>query len=310
MDPGDTGKGISPGLVILDRNGSEINGRTLELKGGEMSFLTALYNGKRTGETEWKSDSKLVTVKNGMITAKEVAKETAAVISTTVKVTDPDSGIIRGVVSQRVRVIVKPVEVEDPVSNDKSHNLKIKRLLKLTSSKEKAELKVSVSPKEEDDISRVRIVDLRSSNENVVSIDRVSGITVKGKKGEASALLSVKSPGTAYITVKTSSGVSGFNTRICRVTVKSPAKDLTVKSGSLSVSEDRIIMKKGGSGTVDVSLFPEFSTDLDKLKISGKGGITVKNGVIYARKAAGGSRPATLTVKCGRVKKTVRVEVY
>ncbi len=67
-------------------------------------------------------------------------------------------------------------------------------------------------------------------------------------------------------------------------------------------------LRKGEKGTVEVVLSPEFSTDLSKVKIKAGGGITVKNGVIFAKKITK-NKPAKLTVSCGKLKQVIEVTV-
>ena len=54
---------------------------------------------------------------------------------------------------------------------------------------------------------------------------------------------------------------------------------------------------------------PEQNTDGGKLSWKGSGGITVKNGVIYAGKVTKPNKPATLTISCGKTKGKITVVV-
>ncbi|MCR4586210.1 MAG: hypothetical protein K5686_10860 [Lachnospiraceae bacterium] len=82
-----------------------------------------------------------------------------------------------------------------------------------------------------------------------------------------------------------------------------------MKSGTLTVADKKSTMRKGEKGTVEVMLNPEFSTDLGKLKITGSGGISIKNGIIYAKKITKSGKPAKITVRCGKLKETIEVTV-
>ena len=140
-----------------------------------------------------------------------------------------------------------------------------------------------------------------------------SGDTADTVPKRAAAIGSVKicapeagKAGTAYIIVKTySPGSSEPNVKRCKVSVTKPASAIVVKSGTLNVSYKKIEMRKGQNGTIEVSLDPAFSTDAGKLKLSGSGGVKLKNGIIYAVKAKDGK----ITVKCGKLKEVITVTV-
>ena len=97
------------------------------------------------------------------------------------------------------------------------------------------------------------------------------------------------------------------------MTVTSPVSSVAINSGTFTVKESgtekSITVQKGESGVVEIVTDPYFSTDMGKLKLTGSGGITVKNGVIYATKVTKTGKPAKLTVKCGKKTETVNVKV-
>ena len=68
-------------------------------------------------------------------------------------------------------------------------------------------------------------------------------------------------------------------------------------------------MRKGTNGTVKAVLVPEYSTDALSVKLSGTGGVTVKKGIIYAKRVTKPGKPAKVTVKCGKLKYVVEVTV-
>ena len=298
-------------IIVRDMNEAEVSG--LEMKSGEQTFLTVSfdpYDSTDPRNITWKSNNKKVTVKNGIITAKETTQEVNAEISVSVKVTDPK--VADGIIKKTVKVHVTPVVIEKPASADKTYTLSLKKkTLKMvtTEGKDSFDLGITVSPKNNSDISGVKILSVTSSNPNVVvSENAAEALSANGKKLESKVKLKAVGAGTAYIYVTTVSADGKENLQRCKVTVTSPVTAIAVKSGSLEVNENKITMRKGKKGTVEVSLTPEFSTDLGKLKISGSGGITVKNGVISAKKITK-SKPAKLTVKCGKLKQVIEVTV-
>lgn len=299
-------------IIIRDITESEVTGKTLEMKGGEQAFLTVSfepYDSTDPRNINWKSDNKKITVKNGMVTVKEVTQEETATITATVNATDEATGKVNKTIVRSVKVHATPVVVEKPASQDKSHILKIKKSLKMTAvaGKDTAGLTINIAAKGSNDIADIKILSVESSNNDVVSVNRINGIVTEKNKGSATVDLSAKSAGTAYIIVKTTSGDSSTeNVQRCKVTVSAPATAITVKSGTLTVTDKKITMRKGEKGTVEVVLTPEFSTDLGKLKISGSKGITVKKGIIYAKKITTSGK---ITVKCGKLKETISVTV-
>ncbi|MCR4586223.1 MAG: hypothetical protein K5686_10925 [Lachnospiraceae bacterium] len=122
--------------------------------------------------------------------------------------------------------------------------------------------------------------------------------------------LTAHNAGTAYVIVKSmTDGSDKVNVARCKITVSSPAKSIAVKSGTIEVNDSKAVMRKGEKGTVEVVLDPEFSTDLAKVKITASGGLTVKKGVIYAKKVTKEGKPAKITVKCGKLKQIITVTV-
>ncbi|MCR5118627.1 MAG: hypothetical protein K6B44_03270, partial [Lachnospiraceae bacterium] len=303
-------------IVLRDSTGAEVSEKTLEMKGGEIEFLSvsfAPYDSTDPRGVKWTSDNKKVTVANGMITAKEVTESVTATISATVKVTDPATGKADKDLVSKVKVNVTPITVAKAEAPEKGHSLSLsKKSMKLTTleGKNTADLGITLTAKKDTDITTVKILSVESSNPDVVAADAPAQICVNGKKGITTVKLTAKNAGTAYVVVKSIAGDSDkVNVKRCKITVSSPAKSIAVKSGSIEVNDNKAVMRKGEKGTVEVVLNPEFSTDLAKVKISGSGGITVKKGVIYAKKITKDGKPAKLTVKCGKLKETIEVTV-
>lgn len=313
---------------MLDANGG--SAQTIEMKAGEQTFVSVLftpYDSTDPRAVTWKSDNKNVQVKNGVITAKEVKEVTNAVITASVKVTDPATWKVKKEpVTKTVNVRVVPVNIPKASSADKTHTLALKKKsLKMvtTAGGNTAELLINVTSKDKKLSMKggdFNITSVASTNPGVVAVG-VTGDLIpdpkdkSDKKGTAAVNLTAKSPGTAYIIVVSKSSNSGEkeNLQVCKVTVTSPVSSVAINSGTFTVKESgtekSITVQKGESGVVEIVTDPYFSTDMGKLKLTGSGGITVKNGVIYATKVTKTGKPAKLTVKCGKKTETVNVKV-
>ena len=142
-----------------------------------------------------------------------------------------------------------------------------------------------------------------SLNPDMVSVETTSlEPDATGKKYAATATLTAKAPGTTYICLKTWTGASdseSVNIKRCKVTVTSPAESITTDAGK------SITLRQGAYQYVDVSVTPALSTDGGKIKWSASGGVTVKNGLVYAKKKT--NKQSYVTVKCG--KKTEKILV-
>lgn len=72
-------------------------------------------------------------------------------------------------------------------------------------------------------------------------------------------------------------------------------------------------MKQGSYDRLYYATDPTDTTDIGKIRWSAKGGVTVKNGVIFAnkvsKKKAGSVIPATVTIKCGKQSHTIKIIV-
>ncbi|MCR5120204.1 MAG: hypothetical protein K6B44_11380, partial [Lachnospiraceae bacterium] len=303
-------------VSIKDMSGADVSGQTIDMKGGEQSFLSvsfAPYDSTDPRDVSWKSDNKAVSVKAGMLTAKEVKEAVTATITATVKATDPVTGKVSKEIVGSVKVKLTPVVVAAPAALDKGHSLSLKKSkVKLTTldGGNTAALGITLTAKKDTDISTVKILSVESSNTDVVTVDAPADPVINGKKAALSVKLTTKAAGTAYVVIKSTAGEGDkVNVKRCKVTVLAPAKSISVKSGTLKVTDKKITMRKGEKGTVEAELNPRFSTDLGKIKISASGGVTIKKGVIYAKKITKTGKPAKITVKCGKLKETIEVTV-
>jgi hypothetical protein len=252
-----------------------------------------------------------------VLTAADVSEATEVKITATVKQTDPESGRTKDL-TKTVTVKIAPDNKAATSKADNSHTLSTKKSLAMNLSdpaRKELDLKFTVSPKGGKKYNEIKIVEISSTNENIVSINNAGAIELaaEGNKGKGSGKISLKgiAPGTAYVIIKTSGSETGaVNVQRCKVTVTSPATEINVKSGTLKINSSgdtkTIEMRKGESGTIEVDLTPENTTDHGKWKITGSKGVTVKNGIIIAKKV---TENAVLTVKCGKLKQTIKVKI-
>ncbi len=310
-------------ISITDENGAEVEDSTISLYSGEQAQYTVNfdpYDSNDPRQVAWKSDNKKVSVQNGIVTAKNVKEETEAKITATVKATDTSTGKVNKKIERSFTIKVLPVELQKASAADKSHTLALKKKsIKMITNQDKdtAELIINLTAKGRgltcDDLE---ITDVSSSNEEIVEVTELSeieAVNAKGTKGKATATLSAKRAGTAYIVVKSSGSDEKENVKLCKITVKTPAESISAESGTLELSESdsqkTLTMRKGSCGTINAVLSPAYSTDIGKVKIKAKGGVSIKKGVIYANKITKSNKPATITLQCGKLKDVVKVTV-
>ncbi|MCR5177458.1 MAG: hypothetical protein K6C95_00575, partial [Lachnospiraceae bacterium] len=307
-------------LYIINEDNEDVTGGEMSIAGGQQAFLTVLFNPYDSTDPRnvtWKSDNKKITVKKGLVTAKEVTEETTAVITAVVKATDPSNGS-KIKISRTVTIKAIPAVPEKAVTNDKSHGLTVtkKKSMVTTENNNIKEITVKITGKKNTTGDEFEILSIASTNEDVVEAGVPEAPVVSGKGQTCKLPLTAKHPGTAYIVVKSRAKASEdgkVNIRRCKVTVKSPVQAVHVEDGTLDVEQNgtkkTITMRKGTKGTVEVVLDPEYSTDLGNIKIKATGGITYKNGIITAGKVTKAGKPAKLKVTCGKKKETVYVTV-
>ena len=112
-----------------------------------------------------------------------------------------------------------------------------------------------------------------------------------------------------------------YNLRTVKITVKSSSPKIVLvkdsegllprdeNTGDVVIDEATnsvtMTMRPGSYDRFIVDLKPyvtAYSTDATKLSWSASGGVTVKNGVVFAKKATKEGKPAKLTVKCAKSK--------
>lgn len=126
----------------------------------------------------------------------------------------------------------------------------------------------------------------KSSNKKIFTVDKNGKITAKNKSGTAKLTVTLASGKKAKATVKVQKG--------------------TVKTTKLTVNTSSLMLQKGGSYTLKTSKSPLTSQQKITYSSSNKKVATVSSkGVITAKKKG----KATITVKSGSKKKTVKVQV-
>ena len=130
-----------------------------------------------------------------------------------------------------------------------------------------------------------KIKSYKSSNTKIATVS---------KKGKIKA----KKTGTVKITVTTKKGA--------KATIKIKVQKKPVKTKKITVDKKKLTLKKGKSYTLTVTKSPVTTLEKVSFKTSNKKVATVnKKGKIVAKKKG----KATITVKCGTKKKTVKVTV-
>ncbi|MBQ9437255.1 MAG: Ig-like domain-containing protein, partial [Lachnospiraceae bacterium] len=286
---------------------------TLEMQVGEVQRL-AFSPGYATGNEKviWTSlDKKVAAVKDGIVTAKKAGK-------TLIRVTVKDK---KTEFSSECYLTVNDISVPKAATGDKKVKLSLS----------KSSLKAQVG----DDLSLNGILSgsglqdasvlFSVSNPNLIEEDAANGEAegkAQGKKVVFSSTFRAIAPGTAYIIVQSSRPdvFDASNFKLCKVTITAPAKELNVfaeGAGHFSGKEEErvYVLKKDSYAFMTAQVNPELSTDA-KLAWQAKGGaVSVKNGVVFAKKVSkkdkktGEYVPDVITVKCGKAAATMRVVV-
>ncbi|MBO4902287.1 MAG: hypothetical protein J5518_05790 [Lachnospiraceae bacterium] len=303
-----------------------------------------IYDRDKNGNIKFKKDNRFVTVKNGVLTAKEAIEPNynPILVAATVKQTviDPVTGKTKSVdLTSMVPVYVHPIVADKPSNKeDKTHTLSLKKQsvsMVTTEGNNTFDLELTVSSKQKADaVDENYIIECESLNANVAGVENLTDLVntdTKGKKGAATIRIKANNPGYTYIIVKSrNKGQLYANIQRCKVTVTRPATAVTAVSGTLKIgsgpikvynrktrqyddSEDVKIltMRKGSCGTIEAMITPYDSTDLKNVKISASGGVKIKNGVLYATsltKPEKGSY-AKVTITCGKLKDIVYITV-
>lgn len=258
------------------------------------------------------SDPKAVSVRKGLVTAKK-ATDTPVSITVTVK---RDNSIVR---TEVMKLTVADDNKPGNVKKDKGASLfSSKSSIKIAAGET---LSLTIGAKGSDYKNENRVLRAYTSRAKLVSLTESSALTDDGKKS-LSKTLTVKglAPGTSWIAIETFdrnlyTEKEEMNRKLIKVTVTAPAKSIGITGDSKGLlSDGSLILREGDSDVLRSLLNPLDCTEVSKLKwkVSGKG-VTVKNGVVTAKKASavknGALVPATVTVSCGAQKAEVRVFV-
>ena len=328
--------------ILMDGEPTESFGMNV----GEQTALTAAVyplssTDQVTGVT-WKvvkdkNNKNVISVKKGLVTAKKAG---TARLQAVIKVKPAGAKKAITLPAAQCTITVKAGENDKPRSrqNDKSY--------KLSLSKSSIKIDGTASPMKELTISLASLkkpltveqlisgneITAESTNLNVVEVEELGELAKdsKGKTARADLKIMAIGPGTAYIIVKSKQDEKQENIRVCRITVTTPVKEikLTGDSAELFPGEPAfpgvsgsgtdavtITMKQGSYDRLYYDIDPSNTTDIGKISWSAKGGVTVKNGVIYAKsisktdKKTGSIKPAEVTLKCGKIKHTIKVIV-
>lgn len=302
------------------------------------------YDRDKNGRIKFKKDSRFVTVKNGVLTAKEVLEPNMnpILVAATVKQTviDPVTGKTKSAdLTSMVPVYVHPIVADKPSNKeDMTHTLSLKKQsvsMVTTEGSNTFDLGLSLSSKQKTDaVGENYIIECESLNPNVASVENLTDLVAtdtKGKKGAATIRIRANNPGFTYIIVRSRNKDQPYaNIQRCKVTVSRPATVVTAVSGTLKIKSGPIqvynkktrqyedsenvkilTMRKGSCGTLEALVTPYDASNLNSVKITASGGVKIKNGVIYATtltKPEKGSY-AKVTVSCGKLKDTVYITV-
>jgi len=316
-------KSYTKDIAILVNTKENITDTEYNMDSGTQSYFNVTFVPADTTDSLsviWKSSNKkAVTVNNGLITAKEVKQKTSSNITATVNYTNPDTGKTLKL-TKTVKVTVNPVIVPGNKAGDKACTLLLKKssvkLLRNVSGKDTYILGITLSPKKSVNISD-KVVSYTSTNPNILKVEEASETTLDSKgKGQSKVKLTALGNGTAYVLVTSTdkNDSSKMNIKKCKVIITNPAESILIADDSAgllsgSVGSQTITMRVGTYDTLTACVIPTDSTDSGKIKWSANGGITVKNGMIYAKTITKSSKPAKVTVKCGKIKTTVSIVI-
>ena len=276
-----------------------------------MELLSVIFDPIGTTDPRnvtWKtSNKKVATVAGGLVTAKYVNEAQTVDITASVKVTDPATGkTSKTPVTKKVSILVEPNEPDALPTQTKDKKLPIafkKNSVKMltTEGSNTYDLEITCTPKKDAKVYRL----VGSCNNNIAEVKSVTQFTKTKKNYVATVTLIAKAPGTTYIYYTLNEGnafdFDHANIKRCKVTVTSPAESITTDAG------EGITLRQGAYQFVDASVVPALSTDGGKIKWSASGGVTVKNGLVYAKKKT--NKESYVTVKCGKQTKKIPVTI-
>lgn len=293
----------------------------LELNSGEQELIDLMlvpYDSVTEMKVKWKSDDKKVaTVKNGLITAKMTDKGHTTVTAT-VQVRPYGQKKWTKLEPAKIVVRVKKIAVPKKSKLDKSYKISLKKTQNLDLNADKLKKKNVVSCNTiQARLSRIvgedeKTFEWTSTNEDIVKITAQKikpEPAAKGKKSILTADIQATGIGTAYVVLTGSdkNDPTKKNVAVMKVVVKATAPDLYFTQDSLGLMSDGCRSLEIKKGSYDKLFYTATTGNVDrgynvtqKITVKGSGGVTMNNGVMYARKATKPGKPAKVTIKCGK----------
>lgn len=291
----------------------------LELFTGEQEFLEVLPDPiDNVAETKftWKSDDpKVATVRNGLITAK-IADRGHTTVTVTAK-TKP-LGSTKWINLKPVKIVVRVREIAVPkkIRQDKSYSLSLKGSQNLDLNAARIGKKnvlsaCGISAKLKGSAPAELIWE--STNENIVTVSA-------DKEDVLKADIKGTGIGTAYVVLKgRNSDKTLINQAVIKVTVRATSPELAFTNdalGQLEFDEEKpkLTLKQGSYDRIFCSVNSYEAgvstyVTTERLIWSGKGGVTVKDGVVYAKSIPKKGKTASVVLKCGKSKIELPVTV-
>ena len=280
------------------------------MKKGEQ-YRLSFDPGYGTGREKvvWTSlDNKTASVKNGLVTAKKAG-------TTVIRVTVKDGNKV--INTRDCNLTVEDITVPKAQSKDRKSNLSLNKSSIKVKTGETINLTASISGADRDKVLPVSLV----TNENLIEKseenDSQTG-QVAGNRLNYNYSFTALAPGTAYISVtSTNPETGGQNIKLCKVTISAPAQSisLTPDDGGHTDDDGTWVLTKGADGHLKAVITPENCTDTGITWTAKGGSVKVSNGVVSARKISrkdkktGQYIPDTVTVKCGKITKSIKVIV-
>lgn len=302
----------------------------LELNSGEQEFIDFNldpFNTVAETRVKWKSDdTKVATVRDGLVTA-QMKDRGHTTITVTTQVKPLGAKKWRTLDPVKIVVRVKQLQIPKKQRLDKTYNISMKgsqtfdlnagrinRRNILSGNTVQAILSRTFTDGEKDFV-------WESTNENIVRIDKFTVKPIsdaRGRKSIVTADISATGIGTAYIVLTgiDKNDKTKVNRAVMKVVVKATSPQVYFTNDVLGLLSDdgkTLTIKEGSCDRLFWTVRTEnvrygYNTT-EKISISGSGGISVTNGVLYAKKATKPGRPAKVTIKCGKTKTELLVTV-
>ena len=270
---------------------------------------TEPYTSASDRTVSWSVDNKKLAAAAGGAYGCVLTAKKAGTVTVTAKIKTKDARGSFKTVTDSCTVRIEDPYLEPVASGDKSYRLGFKKQnVKINVIGSTGTVTAVLS-----DSSKAGIVsiDWISSNEDVIKIINAdSSASVSGKKAIANATVSACGIGYAFVTARVTDNETGLvNVKRCKVTVNAPVKSIRISKDSLGLLDGELIeMRKGQRDALFLDMYPDSPTNINRVTWTAKGGgVTVKNGVIYANRVVNGVSKVIVT--CGNAKHTIFVNV-